>query len=131
MVLTIRKIRERLGELTRPIFFTDDFKEKYDTLSRLPEHQTIEICEKNHGLAMAYLHAIVSHCDIPDFSLQATQAVTPEVILTTYTTYWIVTQTLIEQDQKRKLSVPDSDADFLLYMFGDFLGAFEALNDSQ
>ena len=73
---------------------------------------------------MAYIHAIASHLDVKDFSTAATRSVPPEIVLTAYAIYWQVTQTLVHMDQKRKITVPDSDMDFFLYMFSNFLGEF-------
>lgn len=122
MILTVNEVRKRLFNFADSMIQTPEFHEKYALLSDYSMEDRLDVCEKNWNLTMAYIHAIASHLDVEDFPTIATRAVPPEIILTAYTTYWRVTEILIHMDQKRKITVPDSDKDFLLYMFADFLG---------
>lgn len=126
LVLSVNEIRERFGNLMAPIFLADEFHAKYAMLSDLPPEKASDICSENFDLAIAYIHSIATHMEADGFALKATRAVSPEVILTAYTTYWVITQVLIAHEQEEKVNVPDSDADFLLYMFRDFLGTLES-----
>ena len=124
MTLTVNEVRKRLFKFADPIIRPQEFHEKYVLFSDCSIEDRLNICEKNWDLTMAYIHAIASHLDVKDFSTTATRSVPPEIVLTAYAIYWQVTQTLVHMDQKRKITVPDSDMDFLLYMFSNFLGEF-------
>lgn len=130
MQVTVNEVRKRLFLLFSPVINTPEFHEKYLSFSTLTDLQKrLDICEKNWGLTMAYIHAIALHLDDKEFPSMANRAVPPEIILTAYTAYWHVTQELAQADQGRKLSVPDSDSDFLTYMFSDFLEEFSSASN--
>ena len=129
MQTTVNDVRNRLFRLFSPVINTPEFHEKYLSFSTLTDLQKrYDICEENWGLTMAYIHAIALHLDDKEFPSIANRTVPPEIVLTAYTVYWQVTQELVQADQDRKLSVPDSDSDFLTYMFSDFLGKFSSDN---
>ena len=129
MQITVNDVRNRLFRLFSPVINTPEFHEKYLSFSTLTDLQKrYDICEENWGLTMAYIHAIALHLDDKEFPSIANRTVPPEIVLTAYTVYWQVTKELVQADQDRKLSVPDSDSDFLTYMFSDFLGKFSSDN---
>ena len=131
MKTTVNDIRKRLFRLFGPVINTPDFHQKYLSFSSIEEiEERLNICEKNWGLTMAYIQAIASHLDVANFASETNRAVPPEIILTAYTAYWQVTQTLVQMDQEREISVPDADPDFLLYMFADFLEEFSSISDT-
>ena len=130
MTLTVNEVRRRLFKFADPIIRTKEFHEKYVLFSDCSMENRLNICEKNWDLTMAYIHAMASHLDFVGFATVATQAVPPEIILATYTVYWQVTQTLVHMDQDRKITVPDSDKDFFVYMFSDFLGESSEFTDT-
>lgn len=131
MILTVNEVRARLFKLVDPVMRTREFHRKYDLFSDYSVGDRLAICEKNWNLTMAYIHSIASHLNVMGFPDTATRAVPPEIILTAFVTYSQVTRTLIQMDQERKLTVPDLDADFLLYMFVDFLGKFSGFTDTR
>ena len=124
MTVTVNEVRKRLFKFVDPIIRTPEFYEKYVLFSDFSLEDRFAICEKNVNLSTAYIQSIASHLDVEDFSTTATKAVPPEIILTTYAIYWTVTQTLVHMKQNRKITVPDSDAKFLIYMFSEFLEDF-------
>ncbi len=124
MKMTVNQIRVRLFGLIDPMINTPEFHEKYHLISDCSMEEALEISTRNFNLTMAYINAIASHLDVESFAVTANRSVPAEVIYTAYLIYWQVTQTLIAMDQNRVISVPDSNKDFLMYMFQSFLGDF-------
>lgn len=124
MKMTVNEIRVRLFGLIDPVINTPEFHEKYHLVSNCSMEEALEISTRNFNLTMAYINAIATHLDVKDFAATANRSVPAEVIYTVYFIYWHVTQTLVRMDQRKIIAVPDSNGDFLMYMFQSFLGDF-------
>ncbi|MCM1295644.1 MAG: hypothetical protein NC311_08890 [Muribaculaceae bacterium] len=124
MKMTVNEIRVRLFGLIDPVINTPEFHEKHHLVSNCSMEEALEISAQNFNLTMAYINAIATHLDVKDFAATANRSVPSEVIYTAYFIYWHVTQTLVRMDQRKIIAVPDSNGDFLMYMFQSFLGDF-------